>query len=360
MSKLLNVLFSGCIALTCCFANTDIENEMHILVGYAAQITPSTEPHQFDGAMDEWSQRLYNLAKQLYPDVASQDPNTVRERILAAADDVNPNAHGRTERAYIESRYGALGAFVDINNRLQRVVGMLVSKGIINYKSLADNLIPLNDSPSAMYNVFFTFGVHFLKVLLGQEPSFVHIPHVPGVPAVAEGIEPFVSRPVHEESDQFSNASVEDLESAFEHFDIFQAQQDAQYSNINLGNVIDTLVNVLGMDRDQLYAFGEGYVLSGLEAYTEILPAAVNAMDNDVIPQQQASAVQAQTQSAAQVQYQAQEPAAPESVETNAVLVERAREYWVTKALPQMQIRIRNNTNNAEILAGARRAGFSG
>ncbi|MDP3371435.1 MAG: hypothetical protein Q8S21_00865 [Candidatus Paracaedibacteraceae bacterium] len=66
-------------------------------------------------------------------------------------------------------------------------------------------------------------------------------------------------------------------------------------------------------------------------------------------PYQQAAA----QQQAAQQQAAAQQP--------NPALVERARQYWVEAvSIPQMKIRIRNNTNDAEVLEGARNAGFTG
>jgi hypothetical protein len=139
------------------------------LLSKADNFTPQTPPHALDDKINAWSDELLNFVTQLDETISTVDPESVKAAILGAADNEDLIAHSRTTKGYIQLRFNSLGAYNHATNKLLQVIGWCQTKGLIDFQILAYNLIPANDSPSAMYNVFFQQGVHRVNEYLNQE-----------------------------------------------------------------------------------------------------------------------------------------------------------------------------------------------
>lgn len=118
-----------------------------------------TPPHDHDGSMNGWASGLLNIVKSIDESVQTINPDDVKNIILNAADDNEHVFFGRTMRGYIIERYNNLQDKADLTNKLQQVIGWTLSKNVLNLGGLPISLIPLNDSTSAIYNVFFAIAV---------------------------------------------------------------------------------------------------------------------------------------------------------------------------------------------------------
>ncbi len=162
--------------LTKAFATQEQIIESNNLLAAANAITPDTGPHDNDDNMPGWSERLYNLANDLDGTVATIAPHAIKEFILESADNSSADAHGHTTRAYIQLRFnqieGVGGPLLTANNQLLQVVGWALNRqvrcegrpsiyeNLLDISMLCYLLIPINDSTSAMYNVFFVVGAN--------------------------------------------------------------------------------------------------------------------------------------------------------------------------------------------------------
>lgn len=298
MIKLAKIFFGLSISLATCFAHEDINREIEELVANANQFTPETEPHHFDGQMNEWSERLLNLTRRIDPHAEMPDPNNVRQRILnAAINEVTNESHGRTVREYIELRFNNLGDLTAANDLLLQVIGFEVDQEYCDLSALTQKLLPDNDSPSAMYNVLFVEGVSGLRRFV-QEHADVHAAiHEADRNAVNQAIERLVELGMPRDellrggSDHvfslLNTFTKQSNSSSLPHLEVFEPVFDAQsatYQDEDIFNqAVERLVE-LGMSRDELDFNTRDEVLSLLNTFTEqgsssLLPVRVEAFE---------------------------------------------------------------------------------
>ncbi len=155
-----------------CFANSDFNDQLGELLARTQNYTEDTGPHDFDAEISGWSQNLYDLVAQIDPTLATRNPDSTKQQILKAATNTEETWHGISAHDYLVRRYGALYEFVETNNQLQQVIGWALDARVCSLDGLVGSLCPINDSPSAMYSVFFITGVLAVEQFTKNNPDF--------------------------------------------------------------------------------------------------------------------------------------------------------------------------------------------
>ncbi|MDP3372522.1 MAG: hypothetical protein Q8S21_06535 [Candidatus Paracaedibacteraceae bacterium] len=442
MIKILAFLFFGYITLTCCFTSDDIDVRLNRLLDHARAIRRNNNPHAIDDRIERWTDNLLNLVARIEPytsaiDLAAIDSAEIRQRILHAADNValNPRPGRGSSRAYIESRYANLGGFVDINNRLQQFVGILLDRAYIDLDNgLLPFLLSPNNSFLTLYSSFFVVGVHGFRIMRCLQASDISA----SVRFVADVLEDKLREITRIHSDYQRAPENQSLRIAeppelqqirigpslnltdlinrifieytedividnrawhIENLESIMIYRPSNEVHLHWSSMPSTRINPWWQGATNVYhgqqENGNWRVWVGYEAAGECprrltvnragspvyfnFPVMLTYTTNEVAEcrraeqeeieercrqadQIQRTAPQQPRGISDQSQHQCQIPPVQTQQETenSAARVERAREYWITVALPQMKIYIRSKTNDAEILAGARDAGFPG
>lgn len=147
-------------------AAEEISSRLPALRDAAALITASTDPHAYDDKMPSLTLQLNALFKIAHPHAVLDTYDVAKQKLYDAAAAMDPSEKTIFDNTYAEMiavRFGSIppGELTAATETLLPMLIFLAEKQD-SLATLPYSLDPVNPSPSALYNVFFTQAVTFI------------------------------------------------------------------------------------------------------------------------------------------------------------------------------------------------------